>query len=74
MKYSEWLACWLKNFAAPKLKCVTTDKYARICKNHIATKLGERELSELDAVVLQNLSRDFRKGLLQIRCAESYRC
>lgn len=53
MKYSEWLACWLKNFAAPKLKCVTTDKYARICKNHIATKLGERELSELDAVVLQ---------------------
>lgn len=53
MKYSEWLACWLKNFAAPKLKCVTTDKYARICKNHIATKLGERELSELNAVVLQ---------------------
>ena len=47
MKYKDWLKDWLTNYVMPNYKNRTYERYTRIVEQHIITKLGEYELSEL---------------------------
>ena len=53
MKYKDWLNEWLEYYVKPTKKDRTYYKYKRIAINHISGALGEYELEELSAPVLQ---------------------
>ena len=53
MKYKEWLILWLDNYICPSAKGKTYIRYSEIVKNHLIPTLGEYELEELTALVLQ---------------------
>ncbi len=53
MKYKDWLTKWLALYIRPTAKLRTYDKYGQIIKTRIAPKLGEYELPELNAEILQ---------------------
>lgn len=56
MQYKEWLNEWLALYVKPVEKQRTADKYARLIRLHIIPSLGEYELAELSAHVLQRFS------------------
>lgn len=56
MKYKEWLEEWLTLYVKPVAKERTYEKYRAQVRNHIAPKLGEYELEELTAQVLQKFT------------------
>lgn len=58
MKYNEWLDEWLALYVKPSAKEQTCDKYFAQVKNHIAPKLGDNDMDELTAVVLQKFVVD----------------
>ena len=60
MKYKIWLDKWLDNCVKPFVKVRTYCKYRMIVLRHISSALGEYELEELSAIVLQ----EFVSGLL----------
>ena len=60
MKYKIWLDKWLENCVKPFVKERTYCKYRMIVSRHISPALGEYELEELSAIVLQ----EFVSGLL----------
>lgn len=61
MKYKEWLNEWITYYVKPTTKERTCRKYGKQVENHIALELGEYELEELSAKVLQR----FTVGLIE---------
>ncbi len=58
MKYKEWLNEWLQSTVKPTVKDRTYEKYGRIVRKQILPKLGEYELQDLSALVLQAYSAE----------------
>lgn len=64
MNYKTWLNEWLDLYVKPATKKRTCEKYKRQCELHILPALGEYELRDLTAIVLQRFTVDLsRKGL-----------
>ena len=64
MKYKTWLNEWLKLYVKPTTKIRTYKKYQRQIELHILPALGEFELHDLTATVLQRFTVDLsEKGL-----------
>ena len=64
MKYSNWLDEWVTYYVKPITKERTFKKYIRQIENHIAPQLGNLELEELSAQVLQKFTVELtNKGL-----------
>lgn len=64
MKYKDWLNEWLKLYVKPATKIRTYKKYKRQIELHILPALGEFELHELTATILQRFTVDLsEKGL-----------
>ena len=64
MKYKNWLNEWLALYVKPTTKIRTYKKYQRQIELHILPTLGEFELHELTATVLQRFTVDLsEKGL-----------
>lgn len=64
MKYKDWLNEWITYYVKPATKGRTCEKYRKQIENHISPKLGEYELEELSAQVLQRFTVElFEKGL-----------
>lgn len=53
MKYKDWLFEWLENYVKPTSKSRTYERYSEQVKNHIIPMLGDYELDELTALILQ---------------------
>ena len=53
MKYKQWLNEWLENYIKPTSKTKTCTRYAEIIERHIIPHLGDFELDELTALVVQ---------------------
>ncbi len=53
MKYKEWLYEWLEIYEKPSVKKRTYDQYADIVNRRLVPVLGEYELKDLTAAVLQ---------------------
>ncbi|MBE5739717.1 MAG: site-specific integrase [Clostridiales bacterium] len=53
MKYQEWLEKWLRYYVYPYVKERTYQKYKSQTDLHIIPKIGERDMADLSAVVLQ---------------------
>ena len=53
MKYKEWLNEWLKNYVKPTLKTRTYERYKIIVEKHLYDSLGDYELDNLSARVIQ---------------------
>ncbi len=56
MKYKEWLEKWLAWYVQPTVKSRTHEKYRRQIERHVLPALGEYELHELKATVLQRFT------------------
>ena len=56
MKLNEWLEIWLNKYAKHTVKLSTSIKYTEICEKHIIPMLGEYELQDLTASVLQDFA------------------
>lgn len=64
MKYKTWLNEWLKLYVKPTTKIRTYKKYQRQIELHILPALGEFELQDLTATVLQHFTVSLsEKGL-----------
>ena len=64
MKYKNWLNEWLALYVKPTTKIRTYKKYQRQIELHILPALGEFELNDLTATVLQRFTVDLSgKGL-----------
>ena len=64
MKYKNWLVEWLALYVKPTTKIRTYKKYQRQIELHILPTLGEFELNDLTATVLQRFTVDLSgKGL-----------
>lgn len=64
LKYKDWLKEWLNYCIKPTTKERTYDKYCRIVENHINTVLGDYEMNELTANLLQHFTVELtKKGL-----------
>ena len=64
MKYKNWLNEWLALYVKPTTKIRTYKKYQRQIELHILPALGEFELNDLTATVLQRFTVDLsEKGL-----------
>lgn len=61
MKYQEWLKEWLQDYVQPFMKYRTYQKYKSLTELHIVPKLGEYDLKELSAAVLQKFTASFVK-------------
>ncbi len=61
MKLNEWLDIWLNKYTKHAVKLRTYDRYRYIIEKHINPKLGNYELDDLSAVILQ----DFVLGELE---------
>ncbi|MCD7729657.1 MAG: site-specific integrase, partial [Clostridia bacterium] len=53
MKYKDWFNTWLELYVKPVVKIQSYEKYARNVRVHIAPSLGDYELEQLRAEVLQ---------------------
>lgn len=53
MKYKDWLNEWLKNYIKPSSKTRTYQRYYIIVEKHLKDGLGEYDLDELTAIVIQ---------------------
>lgn len=58
MKYVEWLEEWLNSCVKPLVKVRTLEKYERNVRTKIIPALGNYELNELSAPVLQKFTAD----------------
>ena len=64
MKYKNWLNEWLALYVKPTTKIRTYKKYSRQIELHLLPALGEFELNDLTATVLQRFTVDLSgKGL-----------
>ncbi len=56
MKYKDWLNEWLEYYVKPTTKNRTYMKYQKQIENHIMPKLGDYELENLSAGILQRFT------------------
>lgn len=56
MKYKDWLTEWLTYHVKPVTKKRTYEKYCMTARKHISPKLGEYDMLELSARVLQRFT------------------
>jgi integrase len=56
MKLKEWLDTWLNKYAKIKVKHRTFEIYSQIVEKHIVPELGEFELDDLSAIILQDFA------------------
>ncbi len=63
MKYKDWLKTWLELYVQPTVKIRTYEKYGQIARVRISPRLGECELSTLNAEVLQRFVVELCDGL-----------
>ena len=61
MKYKDWSNEWLALYVKPTTKIRTYKKYRQQIEQHILPSLGEFELHELTATVLQHYTVDLTK-------------
>lgn len=54
MKLKEWLEIWLAKYVKHTVKLHTFIRYSEICSQHIVPKLGDYDLDNLSAGVLQD--------------------
>lgn len=75
MKYKEWLFEWLEIFVKPTNKFQTYSKYRTVVHKHILQRLGEKDIGQLSAEILQqfiaelaaeNLSTNTISGIVSI--------
>ena len=71
MKYKDWLHDWLDNYIKPSSKTKTCARYTEIVERHIIPHLGDVELDELTALVIQryvtHLSTNGNDGVHRVR-------
>ncbi len=53
MKYKNWLTEWLENYVKPSSKIRTYERYTIIIDKHLSPKLGDYEMDDLTAILLQ---------------------
>ena len=53
MKYNEWLNEWLELYAKPSIKQRTYDQYSDVVRRRLIPSLGDYDMDELDARVIQ---------------------
>ena len=58
MKYKDWLSEWLEYYVKPRVKFRTQAIYTQQINKHIIPHLGEYELDELTAIILQRFIVD----------------
>ena len=58
MKYKDWLREWLDNYVEPTSKSRTSSVYKILAEKHIISVLGEYELDEITAPILQHYITD----------------
>lgn len=56
MKYNDWLKEWLDYYVKPTTKERTYNKYSRQAQNYIIPQLGEYEIDDLSARILQKFT------------------
>ncbi|MGM9609482.1 MAG: tyrosine-type recombinase/integrase [Eubacteriales bacterium] len=56
MKYDDWLHQWLNLYVKSAVKTTTYQKYDGIVKNHIAPALGQYEIEDIKANILQSFT------------------
>lgn len=56
MLYKDWLNIWLENFVKPSIKLRSYLKYKRDVENYLLPSLGNYEMEELSAIVLQKFT------------------
>ena len=61
MTLNQWLAKWLSDYVAPKLRQKSQERYEGLIRNHIVPSLGNNELTN----VTPSDSRRWRPGCLQ---------
>ena len=54
MLLKDWLSIWLNKYTKHTVKLRTYDRYNYIIEKHINPKLGDYELGDLNAVILQD--------------------
>ncbi|MCM1367922.1 MAG: site-specific integrase [Roseburia sp.] len=54
MQYKDWLNEWLETTIKPMAKYRTYEKYGRIVNKHLIPALGEYDLQDLSALILQS--------------------
>ena len=57
MKLNEWLDIWMTKYVKHTVKLRTYNIYGQLIEKHIKPKLGEYELDELTADILQDFAR-----------------
>lgn len=62
MKYKDWLDEWITYYIKPIVKKNTYNKYCSQIERHIAPKLGEYDLGELSAHVLQRFTSELTEN------------
>ena len=58
MLYKDWLNIWLENFIKPSIKMRSYLKYKRDVENYLLPSLGNYEMEELTAIILQKFTVD----------------
>ncbi len=53
MKYKDWIETWLENYVKPSVKCRTYERYRELATLHVVKELGDFEMHELTAPILQ---------------------
>ena len=69
MKYNDWLEEWLASCVKPLMKDRTFIKYSWIAREKIIPLLGDYEMKDLEASVLQR----FVSGLIEQHAAGTVR-
>lgn len=62
MYYFDWLNEWLTDWVKPLVKTRTYERYNAIVRNQITPKLGNRNIAELDASVLQKFTAELAES------------
>lgn len=62
MKYKEWLNEWLELYAKPAIKLRTYDQYSDVVKRRLIPSLGDYDMDELDARIIQRYIVDLSQS------------
>lgn len=63
MRYDEWLKTWLALYVKQTVKARTHEKYSQIVRLHIKPTIGDNDMDDLTAVMLQKFTADLSQRL-----------
>lgn len=72
MKYKDWLNEWLEYYVKPTAKIRTYRKYKQVAQDRLLPALGEYELCELTASVLQRFTVSLTEETLAANTVNTY--